>query len=92
MDRTGRDEFLILASDGLWDVLSNEIACRLVRNCLRGRIPRQSPCSVTGTTAADAAALLVEVAVSQGSKDNISVVVVELKKFRHSSNHSTLAA
>ncbi|XP_078151800.1 protein phosphatase 2C 51-like isoform X2 [Carex rostrata] len=84
IDRTARDEFLILASDGLWDVLSNEIACKLVRNCLRGRIPRQFPSSVTGTTAADAAALLAEVAVSRGSKDNISVVVVELKKLRRS--------
>ena len=53
---------------------------------MRGRIPRQFPSSVTGTTAADAAALLAEVAVSRGSKDNISVVVVELKKLRRSSD------
>ncbi|KAJ4787652.1 Protein phosphatase 2C family protein [Rhynchospora pubera] len=91
VDRSSRDEFLILASDGLWDVISNEIACKLVRNCLRGRIPRQLPCSVTGTSAADAAAILAEVAVAQGSKDNISIVVVELKKLRCSPVQSTKA-
>ncbi|KAG6491975.1 probable protein phosphatase 2C 24 [Zingiber officinale] len=30
------DECLILASDGLWDVLSNETACKIARMCLQG--------------------------------------------------------
>ncbi|KAJ3695197.1 hypothetical protein LUZ60_000574 [Juncus effusus] len=84
-DQTDRDEFLILASDGLWDVISNEIACKLVRNCLRKCLPKQFPGSVTGSTAADAAALLAEVALCRGSKDNVSVVVVELKRLRRKS-------
>ncbi|KAJ0712351.1 putative protein-serine/threonine phosphatase [Helianthus annuus] len=29
------DECLIIASDGLWDVVSNDVACRVARMCLR---------------------------------------------------------
>uniref|UniRef100_A0A0D9YCL6 protein-serine/threonine phosphatase n=4 Tax=Oryza TaxID=4527 RepID=A0A0D9YCL6_9ORYZ len=82
MDRTDKDEFLILASDGLWDVVSNDVACKIARNCLSGRAASKYPESVSGSTAADAAALLVELAISRGSKDNISVVVVELRRLR----------
>ncbi|KAK1666141.1 hypothetical protein QYE76_054300 [Lolium multiflorum] len=82
MDRTDKDEFLILASDGLWDVVSNDIACKIARNCLSGRAASKYPESVSGSTAADAAALLVELAISRGSKDNISVVVVELRRLK----------
>lgn len=32
--RIDQDEFLIFASDGLWDVLSNEMACNVVRQSL----------------------------------------------------------
>ncbi|KAG8077428.1 hypothetical protein GUJ93_ZPchr0007g6225 [Zizania palustris] len=82
MDRTSKDEFLILASDGLWDVVSNEVACKIARNCLSGRAASKFPESVSGSSAADAAALLVELAISRGSKDNISVVVVELRRLK----------
>nr|BAK05256.1 predicted protein [Hordeum vulgare subsp. vulgare] len=82
MDRTDKDEFLILASDGLWDVVSNDVACKIARNCLSGRAASKYPESVSGSTAADAAALLVELAMARGSKDNISVVVVELRRLK----------
>uniref|UniRef100_A0A453F5U0 protein-serine/threonine phosphatase n=1 Tax=Aegilops tauschii subsp. strangulata TaxID=200361 RepID=A0A453F5U0_AEGTS len=82
MDRTDKDEFLILASDGLWDVVSNDVACKIARNCLSGRAASKYPESVSGSTAADAAALLVELAIARGSKDNISVVVVELRRLK----------
>ncbi|KAM0846319.1 hypothetical protein ACQ4PT_055735 [Festuca glaucescens] len=82
MDRTDKDEFLILASDGLWDVVSNDVACKIARNCLNGRAASKYPESVSGSTAADAAALLVDLAISRGSKDNISVVVVELRRLK----------
>lgn len=79
--RTKVDEFLILASDGLWDVISNEVACQIVRRCLRGRMRRKISQEVLSEgRAAEAAAVLVELAVTRGSKDNISVVVVELNK------------
>ncbi|KQK04770.2 hypothetical protein BRADI_2g15840v3 [Brachypodium distachyon] len=81
-DRTEQDEFLVLASDGLWDVVSNEMACRVARSCLDGRAAAAFPESVSGRTAADAAALLVELAIARGSKDNVSVVVVELTRLK----------
>ncbi|KAJ8492457.1 hypothetical protein OPV22_014178 [Ensete ventricosum] len=81
-ERTEKDEFLILASDGLWDVVSNEAACKIARQCLNGRMARMFPDTVSGCTAAEAAALLAELAISRGSEDNISVVVVELKRLR----------
>ncbi|XP_002441544.1 probable protein phosphatase 2C 51 [Sorghum bicolor] len=84
VERTEQDEFLILASDGLWDVVSNEMACKIARNCLNGRAASKFPGSVAGRTAADAAALLTELAMSRGSRDNISVVVVELQRLKTS--------
>ncbi|KAJ7965373.1 Protein phosphatase 2C-like protein [Quillaja saponaria] len=81
--RSDKDEFLILASDGLWDVISNEVACQVVRKCLGGQIRRTSSFAEVeiGTSrAAKAAALLVELAMARGSKDNTSVIVVELEE------------
>ncbi|WVZ69422.1 hypothetical protein U9M48_018210 [Paspalum notatum var. saurae] len=78
--RTDKDEFLILASDGLWDVVPNDVACRVARNCLSGRLAAKHPLKYPGTSASDAAALLVELAMSKGSEDNVSVVVAELNR------------
>ena len=87
--RTSADEFLILATDGLWDVVSNEVACQVVRRCLDGRIKRRLQATlneskfsevVNQSRAAEAAAALIELAMARGSKDNISVVVVYLNK------------
>ena len=78
----GEVEFLVLASDGLWDVMDNDFACEVTRKCLislrkkyksRPSFPGEDP------AAGSAAALLVKLAYSRGSKDNISVVVVDLK-------------
>ncbi|KAE8676178.1 putative protein phosphatase 2C 8 [Hibiscus syriacus] len=77
---TSRDEFLILATDGLWDVVSNEVACRVARRCLNGQIRSKSADVVNQNRAAEAAAMLVELAMSRGSRDNISVIVVDLRK------------
>ncbi|GMH28093.1 hypothetical protein Nepgr_029936 [Nepenthes gracilis] len=83
--RTKDDEFLILATDGLWDVVSNELACQVVRRSLDGKIPRASLNGGVGSSLASAAAaLLAELALARGSSDNISVVVVELRKSRKS--------
>ncbi|KAL5999021.1 hypothetical protein ACLOJK_009971 [Asimina triloba] len=79
--RTDKDEFLILASDGLWDVVTNEIACEVARRCLTGsRAANGFDQRVGVSGAAEAAAVLVEIAMGRGSGDNISVVVVELNK------------
>jgi protein phosphatase 2C len=79
MERTEQDEFLLLASDGLWDVVSNDAACKVARSCLNGRAASALPEAVSGSTPAHAAALLADLAMSRGSQDNISVVVVDLR-------------
>ncbi|KAL4600202.1 hypothetical protein ACB092_11G181100, partial [Castanea dentata] len=90
-DRTAEDECLILASDGLWDVVSNDTACSVVRMCLHPQKPHSPPMS-SGSNAAfgtvwkssdkacfDASILLTKLALARHSTDNISVVVVDLR-------------
>ncbi|CAL9138644.1 unnamed protein product [Musa acuminata var. zebrina] len=76
--RTEKDEFLILTSDGLWDVISSEMACWVIRKCLEVLASDGYPCGVANSAAKEAAAVLVRLAISRGSVDNISVVVVKL--------------
>jgi protein phosphatase 2C len=38
-ERTVEDQCLILASDGMWDVIDNDIACNVARQCLEDGIP-----------------------------------------------------
>ncbi|KAG9441436.1 hypothetical protein H6P81_017290 [Aristolochia fimbriata] len=94
-ERSQDDEFIILASDGLWDVLSNELACDVVRRCLSDAGPSSSAVDVlnmdapepagSGDTQAShsrcslAAALLTRLALGRKSCDNISVIVIDLK-------------
>ena len=58
------DHFVILACDGVWDVLSNQQACDAVRGCL-----------AQGLSVKAAAKTLVGEAYNAGSEDNISAVV-----------------
>lgn len=98
--RSDADEFLILASDGLWDVIPNDVACDVTRRCLSGQMIRrcdqqsksrktdeQSSEGVKESLAARAASFLAELAIGRGSRDNISVVVVELNRSVSSSTH-----
>ncbi|KAI5324722.1 hypothetical protein L3X38_033795 [Prunus dulcis] len=85
--RTEDDEFLILASDGMWDVISNEVTCKVVNKCLDGSIGRISIYEedhyhdhVQSHSRSEAAAVLADLAMARGSKDNISVIVVPYKK------------
>ncbi|XP_073123432.1 protein phosphatase 2C 37-like [Henckelia pumila] len=87
-ERTAEDECLILASDGLWDVVSNETACGVARMCLQSRKPPSPGNDVTVTAAgessdkacSDASILLTKLALARRSQDNVSVVVVDLRK------------
>ncbi|KAH7672790.1 protein phosphatase 2C protein [Dioscorea alata] len=71
MERKEEDECLILASDGLWDVVTNEMACEIARMCLRGGSDK---------ACTDAAILLTKLALARQSADNVSVVVVDLRR------------
>ncbi|KAK3018631.1 hypothetical protein RJ639_003500 [Escallonia herrerae] len=87
-DRSDEDECLILASDGLWDVVSNKTACDVARMCLKGKVP--SATSSLGSdnagfensdkACADASMLLTKLALARRSSDNVSVVVIDLRK------------
>lgn len=88
IDRTDGDECLILASDGLWDMVSNDTGCGVARMCLKA----QKPASSTGNESvvletessvkacSDASILLTKLALARQSCDNVSVVVVDLRR------------
>lgn len=87
MKREAEDMSLILASDGLWDVLSSELSCEVVHKCLQenlnGNLGMMGQMAVRGggggqLYTAAAAALLVRLAMGRLSTDNISVIVVDL--------------
>ncbi|CAN1150594.1 Protein phosphatase 2C 3 [Linum perenne] len=109
-ERSADDDCLIIASDGLWDVVSNDTACGVARMCLRGKGKGKAAglCSAVegeGSTAAaageeaeegkngrsgyaeksdracsDASMLLTKLALARHSTDNVSVVVVDLRR------------
>jgi len=89
--RAAQDEVLVLASDGLWDVVSNGEACAIAAAHLkRARAAERSGAAAAGgggggdsedaplDPAKVAAGSLVKLALARGSCDNISVVVVDL--------------
>ncbi|CAO2179464.1 unnamed protein product [Urochloa humidicola] len=88
--RAKDDECLILASDGLWDVLTNEEVCDIARKRIllwhkkNGTTSSSAPRDGdSADPAAQAAAeCLSKLALQKGSKDNITVVVVDLKAQR----------
>ncbi|KAL6774179.1 hypothetical protein ACKKBG_A24055 [Auxenochlorella protothecoides x Auxenochlorella symbiontica] len=69
------DELLVMASDGLWDVMGNQEACTLARKCLLRARQRGSS---RQSAARVAATVLTRAAVDRGSRDNVTVVVVDL--------------
>lgn len=74
--RTLDDTLIIIATDGLWDVVSDQEACTLAMKCL-------DRAQQKGATASDAARLtstvLIRAAMDRGSRDNITVVVIDLR-------------
>nr|GEY56276.1 protein phosphatase 2C 16-like isoform X1 [Tanacetum cinerariifolium] len=86
--RAREDECLILASDGLWDVMSNEEACEVARKRIRiwhiknSGMPIEKGENGVDQAAQAAADYLTMLALQKGSKDNISVIVVDLKPQR----------
>lgn len=67
-ERTDSDDVLLLACDGLWDVMSSTEAVNTVREIYRSG----------ETNALLIAEEMIDLALNKGSKDNISAVVVIL--------------
>ncbi|KAI3786183.1 hypothetical protein L1987_45315 [Smallanthus sonchifolius] len=86
--RAREDECLILASDGLWDVMSNEEACEVARKRIliwhkkNGGNAVERELNGVDPAAQAAADYLSMLALQKGSNDNISVIVVDLKAQR----------
>lgn len=86
--RMKEDECLILASDGLWDVMTNEEVCDVARRRIllwhkKNGISALAERGEGVDPAAQAAAeCLSKLALQKGSKDNITVIVVDLKAQR----------
>lgn len=95
--RTDEDECLILASDGLWDVLSNEEVCEITRRCLAKWLHNNNNAATSSSSSKSkswrdrraeemdpcmqaVAEHLSRMAFQRGSSDNITVVVVDLRK------------
>ncbi|KAM3393750.1 hypothetical protein ACQJBY_014468 [Aegilops geniculata] len=51
-ERSEDDDCLILASDGLWDVISNKVACDVARQCLEDGSPTRAPAAAAGSSEA----------------------------------------
>ncbi|XP_047964181.1 probable protein phosphatase 2C 8 [Salvia hispanica] len=69
--RSGEDEFLILGSDGFWDVISDDLPYQIAtRYCA----------TPLDDGAEKAVAVMAEMALALGSKHNVSVVLVDLRK------------
>ncbi|KAF5797211.1 putative protein-serine/threonine phosphatase [Helianthus annuus] len=89
-ERTAEDECLIIASDGLWDVVSNDTACGVARMCLKGKGPsaslknpienEQAGSEKWDKACSDASMLLTKLALARRSSDNVSVVVIDLRR------------
>ncbi|XP_021723558.1 probable protein phosphatase 2C 6 [Chenopodium quinoa] len=80
MTRSDEDECLILASDGLWDVMSNDEVGQVARRLLRRM--RRSTVSSEICPAQVVADNLRQLAIGRNSSDNISIIVVDLKSRR----------
>ncbi|KXZ42753.1 hypothetical protein GPECTOR_120g420 [Gonium pectorale] len=73
--RRPEDLLLIMASDGLWDVFTNEEARSLALEKFHGELARTSSSKMAVKKAASS---LAKAALAKGSRDNVTVVVVDL--------------
>eukprot|EP00262_Sarcandra_glabra_P000657 TRINITY_DN1079_c0_g2_i1.p1 TRINITY_DN1079_c0_g2~~TRINITY_DN1079_c0_g2_i1.p1 ORF type:complete len:552 (-),score=102.26 TRINITY_DN1079_c0_g2_i1:568-2223(-) len=86
--RMKEDECLVVASDGLWDVMTNEEVCEAARRRIliwhkkNGITPSIERGEGIDPAAQAAAEYLSKLALQRGSKDNITVIVVDLKAQR----------
>jgi len=78
-DLSPQDTFVIIACDGLWDVVADQQAVELVLESMRELEPYKHQLQLEGRSVAEILArMLVEEALAHGSTDNISCVVIFL--------------
>ncbi|KAI4974568.1 hypothetical protein ZWY2020_047848 [Hordeum vulgare] len=79
--RSDDDDCLILASNGLWDVISNQKACCVAPKCLENKSKNvNAPAGKEQEVRCVCAAIcLTNLAINEHSLDDISVVVLDLK-------------
>lgn len=70
---TNEDEFLILACDGVWDVITDQQACRFVQDFFNSQRIEKQPYDPSL-----AAKKLCNLALEKATTDNITVMVVRL--------------
>ena len=87
---SSEDSFLILASDGIWDVISSEEAGRVVVSVPPIVGSRASSINdrkgERGAYAQSAAARLVRLALDRGSMDNVTALVIDVREPRERLN------
>lgn len=69
------DDFMVMASDGLWDVLRNADVCHIVYSCQSSQPPNGN---AYGSISQLIAEELVHTALNRGSLDNVTCIVVKL--------------
>lgn len=77
LDLVGNEDFLVLASDGLWDTLTPEDASTIVYEFLALNADQQieQPAKVID----EVSRLLIQRSIEEGSSDNITTIVLFLK-------------
>ncbi|KAI5968313.1 MgPP2CL-1 [Candida margitis] len=60
------DEFMIIACDGVWDVISDTKACKIIAECFKN-----------GLDAQEASKKLCQLAIDASTTDNVTVMVVQ---------------
>lgn len=80
--RTDEDECLVIASDGLWDVMTNAEVGEAARRLLRRRRRSVAMTDDEVSPAQAVANRLTDMAYGRNSSDNISIIVVDLKPKR----------
>mmetsp|Transcript_32979 Transcript_32979/g.49821 ORF Transcript_32979/g.49821 Transcript_32979/m.49821 type:complete len:667 (-) Transcript_32979:188-2188(-) len=73
--RSEKDAFLVLACDGVWDVMTNEEVADFVMSAVEKALEDESPSTDILPEISD---MLCEECLTRGSKDNLSVILVAL--------------
>lgn len=73
---TPKTEFAILATDGLWDVMTPQVAVTFVRKKLTSPSPNSSSSSNRNQDLHKIAQELIHEAIDRGSVDNVSCIIL----------------